>query len=125
MLTAVDDTDGAIAQEAALRAALLVDISTAMNEASDPDEALQVLCQALVPAVADVAAVYVVPRTDSRLDVITSTGERLPDDRNVTPNAIVVNPALVARVGHPPVESRRDTPSPHAAVLGGRSAGGG
>ena len=117
MLTAVDDTDGAIAQEAALRAALLVDISTAMNEASDPDEALQVLCQALVPAVADVAAVYVVPRTDSRLDVITSTGERLPDDRNVTPNAIVVNPALVARVGHPPVESRRDTPSPHAAVL--------
>ena len=59
LTTSVDVTGTVRAREQARRAELLARLTQAMTVAPDPDAALQALADALVPAVARVAAVYV------------------------------------------------------------------
>lgn len=104
MLTAIDVTARALAHEAALRARLLNELAAGMNEATDPDRALQVLCDALVPTVADVAAVFVLPAADGGTPA-------------EGPTAITVSPVLLQALGPPPQDPPSDEPSPWLAPL--------
>ena len=61
VITAIDVTAEALAEETAERIRLLADISTRITAARSAGEGLQSLTDGLVPAVADVAAVYVTP----------------------------------------------------------------
>jgi hypothetical protein len=61
LICVFDVTNAFRDREHARRAELLAGITQAMTTAPDPDAALQALTDALVPDVADVAAVFVVP----------------------------------------------------------------
>jgi len=87
------------AEEQAARAAweyrFLGDLSERMSAAADPDRALQELTDALVPRLADVAAVYVLPLTAGGL--------------SARPAATTVAPSL-SRLGEPPSQSEPAPP---------------
>ncbi|WP_426566784.1 SpoIIE family protein phosphatase [Angustibacter sp. McL0619] len=105
VLTAVDASAEARAEQAADRGQLLAIVSEQMNAAADPDSALQALTDALVPAIADVAAVYVL----SEAGMAASSGS--------TPSAITVSKPVLDLAGPTPPAQSRDEPSPWAAAL--------
>ena len=101
-MTAIDVSDRVDAERLALRARLLAEVSGQMAQATDADGALQLLTDALVPALADVAAVYVHPAGTS-LPLVAGTGRRpAPPAPGRAPRAITVAPALLDRYGPPP-----------------------
>ena len=63
VMTAVDVTSEARAEQSVARATLVTEITERMNASVDPDAALQALTDRLVPAVADLAGVYVISAT--------------------------------------------------------------
>ncbi len=75
VMTAIDVSDRVDAERLALRARLLAEVSGQMAQATDADGALQLLTDALVPALADVAAVYVHP-AGTALPLVAGTGRR-------------------------------------------------
>src|SRR5919199_2315110 len=101
VLTSSVDVTGAVrAREQARRAELLARLTQAMSVAPDPDAALQALADALVPAVARVAAVFV------------TLGETSDPDRPAPPVAIAIDPSVIQQLGPPPAPGPRDEPSP-------------
>jgi hypothetical protein len=102
VMTAIDVTDRVDAERLAFRSRLLAEVSGQMSQAADGDGALQRLTEALVPALADVAAVYVHPVGPS-LPLVAGTGRRPPPQaQRRSPRAITVAPALLDRHGPPP-----------------------
>jgi anti-sigma regulatory factor (Ser/Thr protein kinase) len=91
LVSSVDVTGAVRDREYARRAELLAGITQAMTTAADPDAALQALTDALVPAVADVAAVFV---------VLAPPGETAR--QGDAPAAITIDAALLAELGPPP-----------------------
>lgn len=104
VIAAIDVTAQVRAEEAAARTSLLVDITGAMTRASDAAAALKALTDALVPAVADLAAVYVVP------DGQPGEGPPLP------PEVLTLSDEL-AVLGTPPQPAEQQEPSPYDALL--------
>jgi anti-sigma regulatory factor (Ser/Thr protein kinase) len=100
LVSSVDVTGAARDREYARRAELLAGITQAMTTAADPDAALQALTDALVPAVADVAAVFV---------VLAPGGQSAQG--GTVPSALTIAPALLAELGPPP----QSEPSPDGA----------
>ena len=121
LLTAVDVTAQAHAARLAEQAAILGEISDQMNAAADPAGALQRLTDTLVPTVADVAAVFVVPEPEERARQARArrqAGQRGP----LPPNAITITPELLEIAGPLPRQDRDDQPSPLEGLLAaGRS----
>ncbi len=107
VMTAIDVTAEARAQQAAARAELLGGLGERMSAAGSPDGALHVLTDGLVPAVADVAAVFIVPPSP--------TGGTSGDSS--APVAITIHEDLLQRAGTPPPSTPRDGPSPWDAAL--------
>ena len=106
VMTSVDETGQAKAEAAVERAQLLARITQQMTVAPDPQTALRALTAELVPALADLAAVFIVPPG------------RLPADSGGTePAAIAVSTDLLDLAGPPPPSRRRDGPSPWDAAL--------
>src|SRR5919199_6033287 len=118
VLTSSVDVTGAVrAREQARRAELLARLTQAMSVAPDPDAALQALADALVPAVARVAAVYVIVG-----DTRAGQGPARDAEQAGAPAAAAGDQALLARIGPPPPASPRDEPSPWEGALAlGRS----
>ncbi len=119
VMSAVDVTSEARAARAAEQAALLSQISERMNAASDPATALQELTDTLVPALADLAAVVVVPETDQPTNLAPAPVRTRTAARRgpVPPTAITIDTDLLARVGAPPGNTREAGPSPLQASL--------
>ena len=105
VITAIDVTAEARAEQAAERIRLLADISTRITAARSAGEGLQSLTDGLVPAVADVAAVYVTPDTDP-------SGASAP----LPPEVVTVSDRLAA-LGPLPGPATRDAPAPWDAVV--------
>lgn len=107
VVTAVDVTGAVRAKETADRSALLAEITNAVTAAPDAESGLQALTDALVPGVADLAAVYVVPQgaTDDLLD-----GPPLP------PQVLTMSEELAA-FGPLPDPEERQGPSPWDPIL--------
>ena len=107
VLTSSVDVTGTIrAREQAQRAELLARLTQAMTVAPDPDAALQALADALVPAVARVAAVFV------------TLGETPDPERPAAPVAIAVDPSVLQQLGPPPPAGRRGEPTPWDDAIG-------
>lgn len=104
VMTAVNVSGEVLAELAAERARLLTHLAEGMNAAGDPDAALQALTDALVPVLADVAAVF----------VTAATGR--PEQAG-TPSAITLSADLLAAAGPPPPPTPRDGPSPWQDAL--------
>jgi hypothetical protein len=120
-LTAVDVTAEAHAALAAEQSALLSELSERMNAAPDPAKALQTLTDTLVPDVADLAAVFVVPEPNQRASQSRARREA-GDHGPMPPNAMTIAPALMDQAGMPPRNQRDDQPSPLEGLLAaGRS----
>ena len=101
-MTAIDVTDRVDAERLAFRSRLLAEVSGQMAKATDADGALQRLTDALVPALADVAAVYVRP-VGPLLPLVAGTGPRpAPPVQGAVPAGVTVAPALLDRHGPPP-----------------------
>lgn len=116
--TASDVTAEAQAARAAEEYRLLGELQERMNAAADPDKALQALTAALVPGLADVAAVFVQPADERRPDAVLTGGRRPLPDTAPLPVALTVSEALADRVGMPPSGGqRRAEPSPWTATL--------
>lgn len=114
VITAVDITAETRAERAAARGQLLADLSARLTAASDAATGLRALTDALVPELADVAAVYVVPET------VGSDGDRDLDAEPMPPYVIAVAEPL-ATLGPPPPTRRREEPAPwDQAVRGGQ-----
>ncbi|HYJ75556.1 MAG TPA: SpoIIE family protein phosphatase [Kineosporiaceae bacterium] len=111
LVSGVDVTTAFRDREQARRAQLLAGITQAMTTASDPDAALQALTDALVPEVAAVAAVFVVPAAGSE-----PTGSS-------TPTAVTIDPALLAEIGPPPTGTQAEPePAPwDSSIAAGRT----
>lgn len=107
IMTAIDASAGALRERAALQSQVLMDISVAMNEAADPVHALQALCEAIVPEVADICAVYVTAGAAQELDLTTGLRRRPMGDNAARPAAIAVSDELVGRLGGLPVHAPR------------------
>jgi hypothetical protein len=121
VITAIDVTGQVDAERLAAHARLLAEVSGRMNAAVDADGALGQLTDALVPTLADVAAVYVRP-VEPALPVVAGTGgspER-PPEALAPPRAVTVAPDLLDRVGMPPTSG---PPSERPRWLGAFSAG--
>jgi hypothetical protein len=101
VMTSVDVTAQVKAEGAAERAGLLSRISQQMSTAADPEAALTELTRALVPALADVAAVFIIPP-------VRHGGEQVDNP----PAAITISDELLDRAGPPPPSDRRGDPSP-------------
>ena len=101
VMTCVDETAEVNAEAAARRAELLSRITQQMSTAVGPEMALQELTRELVPALADVAAVFVTP----------PHGAGQPREPNL-PVAISISDVLLQTAGPPPPSDRRDDPSP-------------
>lgn len=114
LLTAIDVTAEVHAQRSALQSALLGEMSERMNDAADPTEALEVLTQTLVPAVADVAAVYVTDLDRDRYRSRSTATARRPRS---APSAMSISPRLLAAVGDPPQATAESRPSPWESAL--------
>ena len=111
-MTAVDVTSEARAEQSVARATLVTEITERMNASVDPDAALQALTDRLVPAVADLAGVYVISATPPE-------GGPLPPAQAV---AFTLGADLLASAGPPPPPSPREGPSPwDAALAAGRT----
>ncbi len=117
VMSAVDVTSEARAARAAEQIALLGEISERMNAASDPGAALQHLTDTLVPAVADLAAVVVLPETDQPTNLAPARDRAVRPGPPAPPTALTLNPDLVRRVGPPPGNTRDSGPSPWEASL--------
>ena len=78
------------AEQTACRSRLLADISTAIIAAKSPGQGLQSLADALVPALADVAAVYVTP--DASWDRTASAGTAPPEVLSLVPSLAALGP---------------------------------
>jgi Stage II sporulation protein E (SpoIIE) len=119
LLTAIDVTAEVKAQRAALQSELLSDLSEAMNDAADPNDALRVLARTLVPAVADIAAVFV---TSLDRDIATGRGASGGPRPRSVPSAMSISANLLETVGMPPQGSSEAQPSPwEASLAAGRS----
>ena len=103
VITSVDVTAETDAARAVERAELLSRLAERMSSATDPDAALRALTDQLVPAVCDVAAVYVVPD----LRVSSARG----------PTAMTISVDLLATAGPPPIAESGGGPSPWEAAL--------
>lgn len=113
VITAVDVTAEVLAEQALARADLVEGVGSRLTDAPSAQAALQGLTDALVPAVADVAAVYVVDGPDT--DPTNPRGHPLP------PAAATVTPGL-ARLGPLPDPPPRVGPAPwDTLVRAGRS----
>ncbi len=109
LISGVDVTTAVRDREQARRAQLLARITQAMTTAADPDAALQALTDALVPQIADVAAVFVIPATGT------------PPGGN-PPAAITINPVVLAELGPPPATEAEPEPAPwDDAIAAGRT----
>jgi len=108
VVTAIDVTASVLAEREGEQDRLLARLSAGVIGAASPDEALQYMTDALVPAVADVAAVYVVAPGQAP----HTQGSAVP------PVAVTVSADLLERFGPPPPQEDRTGPSPWAAVLG-------
>lgn len=106
VMTSVDETGQAKAEAAVARAQLLSRITQQMTAAPDPHTALRALTSELVPALADVAAVFIIP-----------PGRRTTGSGGTEPAAIAISSELLDRAGPPPPADRRDGPSPWDAAL--------
>ena len=106
VMTSVDETGQAKAEAAVARAQLLARITQQMTAASDPQTALRELTAELVPAMADVAAVFIIP-----------PGRRAAQAGGSEPAAIAISPELIERAGPPPPSDRGDGPSPWDTAL--------
>lgn len=112
LLTAIDVTAEVKAARAALQSELLSELSERMNDATDPNGALRELTHTLVPAVTDVAAVFV---TDLDPD---STRAQATGRARSRPTAMTISAALIEAVGLPPEAAQGDPrPSPWEASL--------
>lgn len=96
----VDLTGEVRAELASNRAVLLARLTERMIAAQDPGSALQALTDVLVPELADMAAVYVLPDQGRALPGVPSG-----------PEALSVSPVLRALGPPPAVSTRRATPS--------------
>jgi anti-sigma regulatory factor (Ser/Thr protein kinase) len=96
VISGIDVTNAVRDREHARRAELLAGITQAMTTASDPDAALQALTDALVPDIADVAAVFVVPAPGAG------------PAGGGAPTAMTINPAVLAELGLPPTGGEPD-----------------
>jgi hypothetical protein len=105
VITAVDITAEARAEQTAARGRLLADLSVRLTAADDAAAGLGALTDALVPHLADVAAVYVLPE---------AAGDTAP-----VPPYVVALAEHLARLGPPPQSGRRGEPSPWDAALRG------
>jgi GAF domain-containing protein len=110
VITAIDVTAEARAEETAERVRLLADISTRITAARSAGEGLQSLTDGLVPTIADVAAVYVTPDVTA-----ADTGAALP------PEVVSLSTRLSA-LGPLPRPSARDRPAPWGALLAAGNA---
>ena len=99
---------------------MLAEVSDRMSGATDPDGALRGLTEALVPALADVAAVYVRPLGPAR-PVVAGTGRRpQPSPQGLPARALAVAAELRDRVGMPPAQG---TPTGRPRWQGALEAG--
>ncbi len=110
VVTSVDVTAEAHAEQAVVRAELLSRVAERMNSAADPDAALAALADQLVPEIADLAAVYVVHGLPDR-----GRDAALAEQRE--PAAMTVSPRLLSAAGRPPPPGPREGPSPWDALL--------
>jgi anti-sigma regulatory factor (Ser/Thr protein kinase) len=117
VITATDVTGAALAEQTAQREALLGALSAALVEAPDARTALQALATALVPDVADVAAVFVLTPPESAV-----VGSPAPP---ADPESQLVGLALsdaLSEAGPPPPSRPRQEPGPwDTAVNAGRT----
>lgn len=97
VMTAVDITAEIRAEEAAARSRLLSDLTSQMTAAGDAGTALRALTEALVPAVADLAAVY----------VSAASADNDPTGPPVPPEVLTMAPWL-SSLGPPPQSRRRE-----------------
>src|SRR3954471_5843354 len=110
VITAIDVTAETRAEQAAERIRWLADISTRITAAKSAGEGLQSLTEGLVPAVADVAAVYVTPDVNA-----ADTGAALP------PEVVSLSTSLAA-LGPLPRPTARDAPAPWDSLLAAGNA---
>ncbi len=115
LICAHDVTHETVAARAARQAALLSDLSERMNEATDPDASLSVLTNAAVPALADLAAVFVGSLPGGPSQPADRSGDTAP--RRARPRAISIDAALLQRVGPPPEGDSDQAPTPWDAPL--------
>lgn len=116
VITATDVTGAALAEQAAQREALLGSLSAALVEAPDARTALQALATALVPDVADVAAVFVLTPPES-----AAAGTPAAADRESQLVGLALSDAL-SEAGSPPQARPREEPGPwDTAVNAGRT----
>jgi hypothetical protein len=100
IMTGVDVTAEVKAERTLTRTRLLADIAAQVTDAADPAAALQCFTDALVPAVADLAAIYVLP-----------DGPTDPAAAQIPPEVVTLSPAL-ASLGPLPQPTPRGEPSP-------------
>lgn len=101
VMTSVDVTAQAKAESAAQRAELLSRLTQQMSSAASPETALTALTRELVPVLADVAAVFVIPP-------VPRNGQQAASQLA----AIALSDDLLATAGPPPPAAQRDGPSP-------------
>src|SRR3954447_9015510 len=104
VITAIDVTAETRAEQAAERIRWLADISTRITAAKSAGEGLQSLTEGLVPAVADVAAVYVTPDVNAA-------------DTGALPPEVVSLSTSLAALGPLPRPTTRDAPAPWDSLL--------
>jgi serine phosphatase RsbU (regulator of sigma subunit) len=108
VLSAIDLSGEARAELAANRSRLVAEATHVIAGARDPLSALQALTDVLVPQLADVAAVYVLPGVRDAAALATRPGR---------PDAVSVSPEL-AHLGPPPAQTRpRGTPAPFQEMM--------
>jgi hypothetical protein len=112
VISAIDLTGEARAELIGNRSRVLAEASQAMNTAADAHAALQALTDTLVPQLADLAAVYVLPDVQSAQDLA---------HRGRAPQTMSVAPWL-ARLGPPPAwtQPRREPAAWHQVLVAGR-----
>lgn len=96
---AIDVTAEVVAERAAAEARLLAELSQSLTAARSAATGLQALADALVPKVADLAAIYVLPDADGDADA-----------EPVPPQFLAMSAPLTA-IGPPPPPARTDRPS--------------
>lgn len=101
LLTALDVTAEVQASRASAQAEVLSLLSVRMNAAEDPNAALRQLTRTLVPAVADLAAVFVGPSAEAPGRMV----------------ALDLAPEVLARAGPPPDNPRDGRSSPWQQTL--------
>lgn len=107
VITAIDVTAATRAERAAGRAGFLTDLTDRLTTAGDAVAGLQALTDALVPELADVAAVYIVPTSVARGSLETET---------IPPQVITVAEHLTP-LGPPPLPAPRQEPAPWEAAM--------